>query len=1095
MHYKTLRRLTASLLMCLVGMVAMAQSLTVSGVVNDATGQPVPGAAVIVVGTTTGTVTDFDGLYTLQDVPSDGQLQVSFVGFATQTKPVGGQTKVDFVLKDDAQELQEVVAVGYGTMKKSDLTGSIASVSTEKLVAKGATSVMENLQGSVPGVSITQSTGRTNGGFDIEIRGKSSINSDTKPIYVIDGVVCSDMDFLNPQDIERLDVLKDASSTAIYGSRATAGVIMITTKSGTGVNKKKNSECAQKFNVSYDGYVGVSKVVREADFMTPSEWARYRFLRFLTPTAATISNAQPVYYMAAGSTYAQAMINTISSGDGGYSVLKKRMEDGTTTDWVDEVTQNGVKQNHYIAASGSTNDVSYHFGIGYTEDEGIYAGDKMRKYNFKGSVDSDFGQYVSGGFSFNAAVTNNSYANDDAVKYAFRMNPFINPYDEEGNIIQNPGSAGALGTDGMNFTSQVNPLCYMGNQTKEKVTYRLLGNAYLEIKPIQGLSIKSTYSPSFTYYRQGQFDDTQYGLADQNTASKDMSRSFGYTWTNVINWNKTFNKDHSVNLMGMAEFNHSTSEKSSIVYNGVQDGTLWYNMGTGTYNADESSPTSYSENSMMSFAVRANYSYAGKYMLTGTVRWDGSSKFDEDNCWGTFPSVALAWRLSEEAFMENAKNVLSNAKIRVSYGVTGNNAGAGNYATDVSVSGPAYTNIGGTMQQGYYPSGIVNKDISWETSKEINVGLDFGFLNNRISGVLDIYQKTSEDILYSVDLPLVSGGVKMTTNVGEVRNKGVELSLTGVIIDNEDWHWEMTASWAKNSNEVRAINGLGTDMPSTSSLGGLFLGKPINNVYQYDWTGIVSDKMMTVPDNEAVQKVGLTPGTQMRSCDYYNTVYGWREGMPIIDDKNGDGSITDADKVVFSSDPKWTGSLTTSVSWRYLDLSASVYTKQGYKVQSDTYGENFGFGDRGWAKFNADFYIPAGTLVGCDGVNADGSYINPVFQQETHYGKYPLPVNDRNGGTGTYFGGANGKSTGYANSLVDASYVKVKNITLGYSLPKAALDAIHMNKVRVYCTVTNPFCWSKNNEFQGWDPEWAGAALKNDGPATMTWEFGLNLKF
>ena len=273
MHYKSIRRLAASLLMALVAVVAMAQDITVSGVVKDNTGQPVPGAAVVVAGTTVGTVTDFDGNYTLA-APSNSTLQVSFIGYATVTEALNGRTTVNFTLHDDAQEIQEVVAVGYGTMKKSDLTGSISSVSTEKLASKGATSVMENLQGAVAGVSITQSTGRTNGGFDIEIRGKSSISSDTKPIYVIDGVVCSDMDFLNPQDIERLDVLKDASSTAIYGSRATAGVIMITTKGGAGVKKQQNSECAQKFNVSYDGYYGFSKVTREADFMSAEQFAQ-----------------------------------------------------------------------------------------------------------------------------------------------------------------------------------------------------------------------------------------------------------------------------------------------------------------------------------------------------------------------------------------------------------------------------------------------------------------------------------------------------------------------------------------------------------------------------------------------------------------------------------------------------------------------------------------------------------------------------------------------------------------------------------------------------------------------------------------------------
>ena len=1087
MHYKTLRRLTASLLMCLVGMVAMAQSLTVSGVVNDATGQPVPGAAVIVVGTTTGTVTDFDGLYTLQGVPSDGQLQVSFVGFATQTKPVGGQTKVDFVLKDDAQELQEVVAVGYGTMKKSDLTGSIASVSTEKLVAKGATSVMENLQGSVPGVSITQSTGRTNGGFDIEIRGKSSINSDTKPIYVIDGVVCSDMDFLNPQDIERLDVLKDASSTAIYGSRATAGVIMITTKSGTGVNKKKNSECAQKFNVSYDGYYGFSKVTREADFMSADEFYRYRFLRFLTQANSGVGN--PMYNITP-TNVRQCLIYT-NDGSTGESVMKKMINNGETVDWIDLITDNAHKQNHYVAISGSTSDISYHLGVGLTDETGIYSGDKMRKYNFKGSVDSDMNNYVSAGFNINAAVTETGYANDDAVQSGMQANPYLKPYDDEGNIIEYPGMNTSLGTDSYQFTSSVNPLLFFDDVTHEKTTYRLLGNAYLEIKPIQGLSIKTTFSPSLTVYREGKFTKNEYSTKTHDTESeKTTSKSWGYTWTNVVNWTKTFNQDHNVNLMFVNEWNHSTSEKTNVVYNNVLDGSLWYNLTSGTYNTEESDGTSYSESSMLSHAFRANYSFRGKYMLTGTVRWDGSSKFDKDNRWGTFPSVALAWRLSEESFMDNARSVLSNAKLRVSYGVTGNNAGVGNYATQQTVSLGDYQTIGGGTEQSMHPSGIVDKELGWEKSKEINVGLDFGFINNRISGTVDFYQKRSEDLLYEVLLPLEAGGVKLSTNVGEVQNRGVELSLTGTIIDNDDWHWEMTATWAKNVNEVKEINGSGSDLVSDQ----LFIGQPINNIYDYVWDGIVTDKDITVPDTQIARDKGLTPGSTMKSYDYYYQTYGWTEGMPVIRDVDGNGAFDENDKTIRSSDPKWTGSLNTTVSWRGIDLSASLYTKQGYEVYSATYQRYLNYGDRGRNRLDMDYYIPAGALIGCDGVNQNGTLINPVFQEKTHYGKYPFPGGANNAGMGTLWG-AEDADNAKVNGYVDASYVKIKNITLGYSLPKAALDAIHLQKARIYCTVTNPFCWTRDHDFMGWDPEWANSTLKNDGPATVTWEFGLNLKF
>ncbi len=1089
MHYKSIRRLAASLMMALVAVVAMAQDITVSGVVKDNTGQPVPGAAVVVAGTTVGTVTDFDGNYTLS-APTNSTLQVSFIGYATVTEALNGRTSVNFTLHDDAQEIQEVVAVGYGTMKKSDLTGSISSVSTEKLASKGATSVMENLQGAVAGVSITQSTGRTNGGFDIEIRGKSSISSDTKPIYVIDGVVCSDMDFLNPQDIERLDVLKDASSTAIYGSRATAGVIMITTKGGAGVKKQQNSECAQKFNVTYDGYYGFSKVTREADFMSPEQFAQWRFVQYLSTLSNASNASHPMYYMSAAN-YTPAVL---SDTEDGTSLLATKIANGDVVDWVDLVTQDGQKQNHYVAFSGSTSDISYHLGVGVTDERGVYKGDHMRRFNFKGSLDSNLNQYASVGFNINAAVTTNEYANDDAVQEGFRMNPFINPYDSEGNLIAMPGHKTALGTTTNQFTSSINPLLYMQIQEKEKITYRLLGAAYIEIKPIEGLSIKSTYAPNFTYYRDSQFDDkgtyvdvttgTSKDLNADATAQYATSQNFGFTWTNTATYAKTFNQDHSLNLMFMNEWNHSKTEKLGLQYTNPQDGSLWYKLSSGTYDATNSDGTSYTENSMLSFAFRANYSFLGRYMLTGTVRWDGSSKFAEGNEWGVFPSVAAAWRISEESFMENTKDVLSNLKLRLSYGVTGNNAGAGNYATQQTVTGPYYQAFNNATSTGFAPSSIVNKDLSWEKSDEVNIGLDFGFLSNRISGTFDIYQKQSRDLLYSVQLPLESGGVKMTTNIGKVRNRGVEVGLTGTIIDNDFLTWEMSVNWAKNVNELKEIDGTGNDQPNNN----LFIGETLNNIYGYVWDGLVTDLDIVVPDTEIARSKGFTPGSKVKSYDYYYACYGWTEGMPVIQDMNGDGKFDENDKKVYSSDPKWTGSLSTTLSAFGFDLSASLYTKQGYTVYSNLYERYADYSDRGRNRLNMDYYIPAGTLIGCDGVNSDGTYINPRYQQSTHYGKYPAVNRGATGnGSGSYF-------TKGVGDYVDASFVKIKNITLGYSLPKNVLEAIHLQKARIYCTVTNPFCWSKD-DFMGWDPEWAGASLKEDGPATVTCEFGLNLKF
>ena len=1085
-------------LLSMICFVAYAQQ-TVTGTVKDATGEPMIGVTVLLNGQAAA-VTDIDGNFSIKAEPKD-VVKVSYIGYTDQQITVGNKTSLDIVLQEDSQTLNEVVVVGYGTMKKSDLTGSVSSVNTDQLNAKGTSSPIASLQGSVPGVNITQSSGRTNGGFNVEIRGKSSTNSDLKPIYVIDGVVCDDMDFLNPQDIERIDVLKDASSTAIYGSRATAGVVMVTTKSGAGVSKRGQ----QKPTVSYDGYVGVVKTARMPDFMDTNEFYKYRFLKFLTYAeggSATALSGQPAYTMG---TYKQMGLwkSDAEHENGGYSVMKDMLRRGVSYDWPKEVTRTGFQQNHYLAVSGTAgenNDVSYHFGVGYNQEKGIYRGDDSKKINFKGSVDAKLNKWLTGGFSFNVARQENNYADDNGVQYAYRMNPFMRPKADDGSIIDKPGSYVNMGSDnGYQFSDQVSPLILLDNQTKQRETWRLLGNFYLQIKPIKEVSIKSTFAPNFSQYRQGTYNEANdlikgyednKGEGDGNRAIHQTHRNFSWTWTNQVNFNKTFNDVHNVDFLALNEVISSNSENLQVTARRVQPGSNWNNVGSTTAPSKTEATSSYTENSMISWAFRGNYTYAGKYMATATIRWDGSSKFASGHRWGSFPSFALAWRASEEEFMKKI-DWLSNLKFRLSYGVTGNNSGINNYATQQTVAGDGnYYPFGGTNYTGKYPSGIVDKLLTWESSHELNFGIDFGFLNNRISGSIDIYNKTSKDLLYDVTLPLEAGWdssnnslKKMTTNVGKVQNKGIEFSLTTVNIENSDWRWETSFNYAHNKNEVKEINGTGQSLPAD----GLFIGEPFNNVYQYNWIGIVTDRNMVVPNNDAAKNAGFNPGDVVKESDYYYKVYQWTEGNAIIADLDGNGQIDANDKQVFRKDPIWTGSFTSNLSWRDWDFSFSIYTKQGYKVASNFYDEYLNFGDRGRMKLNVDYYIPAGTLIDCDGVNADGTYINPVYQQQTHYGDYPFP---NNAAASSGVGSAQWLSA--ANKVTDASFVKVKYITLGYTFPKKWINKIGISKLRLYCTVTNPFVFTK---YKGFDPEWADATNKNDGPSTVSWQFGASLKF
>ncbi|MDE5786384.1 MAG: SusC/RagA family TonB-linked outer membrane protein, partial [Duncaniella sp.] len=483
---RLLRTMMILAVLC-VGLPVFAQNITVTGTVEDESGEPVMGASVLVDGTSNGMATDLDGNFTITNVSPKAKLIVSYIGCKTETIAIDGRTNIKVVLKEDSEVLDEVVVVGYGSIKKSDLTGSVSSVDTEKLNAKGAPSVLENLQGLSPGVNITKSSSRTNGGFDIEIRGKSSINSSTTPIYVVDGVICSDIDFLNPQDIERIDVLKDASSTAIYGSRATAGVVMITTKGGLNVKKD------QKASISYDGYYGFNKVSRMPEFMNGQQFYNYRLAKFSSPEIITANGdvvvngiGQYAFQRQAGG-IGQAIIQVDQFDPTSESVLRRMLANGETYDWPGMVTKDGHQQNHYVAVSGSSDTANYHFGIGYNEEEGIYKGDSKEMFSFKGSVDARINKVISAGFNVNAANIKNSYADDGAISNAYRVNTFMIPYDEDGNLWRYPGYEQALGTNGNNFTKFNNPLLALQNSNNKRETWRFLGNVYLQLDIIKGL--------------------------------------------------------------------------------------------------------------------------------------------------------------------------------------------------------------------------------------------------------------------------------------------------------------------------------------------------------------------------------------------------------------------------------------------------------------------------------------------------------------------------------------------------------------------------------------------------------------------------------
>lgn len=1095
-------RICLTLIAMLMAIPVFAQNVDVSGTVIDANGEPLIGVTVMVDGSSNGTATDLDGNYSLKAVPSKGKLVFSYIGYTQQVIDVKGRKQINVTMTEDSKALDELVVVGYGTIKRSDLTGSVSTVDAGQITAKGSASVLEAMQGTVPGVSITKASGRTNGSIDIEIRGKSSINSDTKPLFVVDGIQTGDISFLNPQDIERIDILKDASSTAIYGSRATAGVVMITTKSGANVEK------GTKATISYDGYYGISHATRMPQFMDGTEWYRYRFQKFTQPMGGvTAWEPQTTFGMLPSAMgLGQALLQQSQGDIESPYIMKQMLADDATYYWPGLVTQDGHQQNHYISVSGSSDKVNYRFGLGYENVQGLYKGDSKATYSLKGSVDAKISKVISAGFNFNLAQINNSYADSDAIAQAYRVNPFMIPYDEEGNTIHFPGNKATLGTDANQFSDFINPLDRMKNSEERRKTYRLLGNAYVQFNIIDGLTFKTTISPTYTSYRNGKyvgFTNPQTGKTwvdnDTRTGEVVNRTNYGWTWDNILSYVRTFG-DHSINAMALYSAQKSNTEEYKETAVNPIESTKWWNLESGT-RGESTVSSNFKENSMESVAIRANYSWKNRYMATATVRWDGSSRFAPGYRWGCFPSFALGWNIAEEPFMQ--KWWLNNLKLRVSYGVTGNNTGITDYATIRGVESKSeyLYPFGDKYYDGYYPTSLVDKEIQWESSHEYNIGLDYGFLNNRIVGSIEWYHKTSKELLFDMPLPMETGYEKIFTNIGSVRNTGVEFTITTTNIDTKDWTWTTSLNLSHNDNKVLQINGI-SDQIINGAGGSLFIGQPVNNAYAYAWDGIISDRNMTVPNHQIAIDKGFTPGQTVRECDYYYTCYGQAEGQPIIRDVNGDGRWTDDDRVIFNSNPKITGSISSNLSYRLpkkggsLDLDVSVYTKMGFKVVSPFMaGDWFDWHDRGRGKIMMDNYIPAGMLLDADGVRADGTLINPVYQTQTHYGTWPLVNAGGNDGLGpaaSYFGYNNNDNKYNAKQVTDGSFWKVQHIALGYNFAREITEKFGCSKLRLYVNITNPFVWSK---YKGFDPEWAAAANKNDGPSTITYEFGANITF
>ncbi len=1023
-----LRSLPIAFAVCLfliVSTVYGQQGSTITGtIVDNQNNTPLPGVNVMEKGTNNGTTTDFDGNFSLQVSSADAILQITYIGFKNQEVNLNSQTNIQIILEVDTQSLEEVVVIGYGTQKKSDLTGAIGSMNSAALTERSMNNPLEAMQGNVPGVQISQSTGRIGDGYDIVIRGKNTLDGNAGPLFIVDGAQTDNIDFLNPEDIQRMDILKDASSTAIYGSRGSNGVVIVTTKSG--------SSAPADFTVSVDSYMGVRDVARLPEMMSGEKWWYYHRSAYL----ATASTGPDGYVTP--ETLFDAYSGTRNSE------LLRRAANNETFDWYDAILRSGIQQNTYVNAAGRTDDgLGYNIGLGAQKETGNIENEELKKYNFKSGLTKKFNDKFEIGANLTVSFIQQQDGSSVAMREAFRLSPLTSPYGFDGELFPLPGKLTDLdGNMVIDKTSTYNPILEIQNSSDETRKWTGVGNIYFQYNMFDWLSFKTTYAATYRNHRRGQswgaMTNTGVANDDMPSAAMEKGETVNGTWDNQINIDYTFNDKHQFNFLALQSLYYSRTETSFLSARNMPFDTGFYNIGSGeqgTFNLG----SNFYKQTMNSFALRLNYSFNDRYLITLSNRWDGSSLLSQDRQWDTFPSAAVAWRISEESFLDSS-NAITNLKLRASYGYTGNN-NVSPYATTNSLDKQLYYDFNGTTANGWLPSILANSTLGWEKTREMNLGLDFGFANNRIYGSVDVYDRLSDDLIMNQQLPIESGWSEIKANVASVRNSGLEASLTGRIIATENVSWTTSLTFTKNTNKIEELY----NQDEVDDIGnGWFIGEDVDAIYNYEFDGIWQ-------------------ADEVAEAESYDQT----EGQAKVKDINNDGVITpEDDRVILGNpNPDWSGSVFTTLKVGNVDLSASLITNQGVFVHSDFHSNFTDTRDRGRQKLNIDWYIPE----------------NQAGLPAQYSKNYPQARN-----VGTYW---RDEGVGYYR---DASFVKIKNIALGYTFGDALIDKLNLKHLRIYANVINPFVFTN---YDGYDPEWAGASLGIGRVSSITYQLGINLKF
>lgn len=1012
-----LKRCTRALiLLCMVGFALPALAQTrVTGIVTDSQGNPLLGVGVSVPGTASGAVTDAEGKYTLT-VPDGGSMVFGYLGYLDQTVTPGNRTTLDVTMTESAVQVDEVVVVGYGTMRRVDVTGTVASLSAKDITSSSKTNLQSALQGQVPGMIISRTNNKPGGGFSMQMRGQGGVSAQA-PLVIVDGVMDVPLESLDPESIERIDVLKDASSIAVYGARGAGGVIMVTTKRG--------SEGRPVIN--YSGYVGFKSAINVPDFTQGDDYVQI---------AREYYRAQDMI-ASKGENTAYRTDERIFTDP---SELKA-VQDHNYYDWIKAISNTPLQTSHNLSATGGTENVKYAVGVGFYEEEDMVAHAKFDRYNFNASVEANANKWLAFGANARVSYVDNNMGNNDILQDAFRARP-----------TQHPSSL-VDGAEAWKFSSNgiFNPFVTARNVTLQTRMTNVFGSFFLNITPVKGLSLRSSFSPNLRNSIQGQYRD-RWSKANQgtqpSTAYKDQSNRVEWTWDNIANYKTTFNDVHSLDATGVFSMWKQVNDNMRGNVNQLPYNSLWHNLGSGNVTGLSSG---YSQLSMMSYVGRVNYGFRERYLLTLSGRYDGASQLATGHKWAFFPSAAAAWRISEEPFMENADWV-SNLKLRLSYGEAGTTSGAGAYGSLAGLAQTQYT-FGGSNAVGYRPGRLNNPEITWKRTSEWNLGLDFAIVGGgRVSGSVDVYRRLTVGDIMSRTLPAHSGFGSITDNAAEVMNRGVEFMLHTVNVKTRDFQWSTTFNLAYNRNELWDIDvkeDLGAFSPQLKGKQGNFankwvIGQPLNNNSNgnsYNWTYIF-DGIWQESEREEAAKWGQQPG-QLR-----------------MKDLNDDGKIDANDQDFYGQSlPPWNGGMVNEFTYKNWDLGVQV------------------------------FFIAGGTSRNQFMVGYMGEGTQSNFKNIAH--NYWTPENPSNewhqpGNQGPR---RNNSSRFYQRT----DYLKVGYITLGYTVPKVFLDKISVSNARLYATVQNPFVIT---DVIATDPEVINTGeLGNTALMTATYLFGLNITF